>query len=171
MLTNLFSIFNPTGQSLAAKFWQSGNGGKGFSPVCSNKKKTGCRISKGVKGPCDGCPNQNYQPLSLDMFEAHMGGQGRYGVYPLGQDGFTPWVAVDLDNHKGGGKPKGRCPEDPGGFTHLRDPALCVQFQFRERVSFLFVFQGPGPGMEGPVINSDPYRTGRDPPRKQRRVL
>lgn len=106
MFGSLFSILNPTGQSLAAEFWQTAKG-KGFSPVCLNKfKRDICKISKGAPKPCDTCHSQAYQPLSEAMFSEHLAGRKRYGIYPLGQDGLTAWIAADLDNHDGKADPK-----------------------------------------------------------------
>ena len=102
----LLSIFNPTNLSLAAEFWQTGSR-KGFSPVCGNKFKEGiCKIAKDVVKPCDGCPGQDYKPLTAAMLNEHMEGKKRFGIYPLGQDGSTAWVAADLDNHDDKADPK-----------------------------------------------------------------
>ena len=105
LINGLLIIFNPIRSSLAAKFWQTGDQ-KGFSPVCGNKfHKRMCGISKGVKNPCDGCSGQDYKPLTAAMFNEHLNGKKRFGVYPLGQDGAVAWTAADLDNHNGRSAP------------------------------------------------------------------
>lgn len=103
----ILSIFNPTGKYLAAEYWKSKKG-KGVGPVCLNKfnNDAGCRIKPGAESPCDNCPTKSAVSLSIEMLQAHMEGRARYGIYPLGQDGLTAWVAADFDNHDGTADPK-----------------------------------------------------------------
>ncbi len=93
-------VWNPTGEAIAAQYWEN-ESGKGFSPVCKNKfnKGAGCRIGKGFKKPCQDCIAKSFQPLTVDIIQEHIAGKQRYGIYPLLRDDTTPWIAADMDAH------------------------------------------------------------------------
>lgn len=94
----ILATWNPPGNLFAAEYVASKND---FYPICKHKfdKKAGCRIEKGVKGPCQDCPSKEYVVLTLEHVRTHLSGKSRIGVYPLRGD-VIYWCAADLDGHK-----------------------------------------------------------------------
>lgn len=87
-----------------AKFWQGTNGKKGFSFVCENEFKAGCKKGK-TPNPCKGCPKRICTALTDDVLRYHLNGlssNGKkciLGTYPISLENMCKFVAVDLDDH------------------------------------------------------------------------
>jgi len=101
----ILRYWNPTGQAIASESFTNKQGKTNFAPVCSNKFKNGCKISKGSTKPCKKCTFKNLSPLTAAIVAEHVSGGSRKGIYPLLKDNATPWVAADLDNHDGKSDP------------------------------------------------------------------
>jgi len=98
LVKGIYNIWNPNNEALAAEFWQNNNR-KGFSPVCANKFKYGCRIGKNGKNPCSDCPIKEPVFVNEQILADHIIGKKRYGIYTPLKNDIVYWVAADIDGH------------------------------------------------------------------------
>jgi len=81
-------------EDVVPRYWESGNGRSGYSPLCRNEWKEGL-----CHKPCLTCMNPDYVPLSDALILKHFRGKHVLGVYPLLQDNSCNFVAADFDDH------------------------------------------------------------------------
>lgn len=97
------SLFIGREDVFALRWFNVKNETSGYSPVCSNKWKTGvCDIKK---YSCSSCPNKMPVSLSDNYIYNHLAGKDAYcrdviGLYPLIPGDSCKFLALDFDNHQ-----------------------------------------------------------------------
>jgi len=81
-------------EDVVPRYWESGNGRSGYSPLCRNEWEEGS-----CHKPCQTCVTPDYVPLSDSLVIDHFRGKHILGVYPLLQDNSCNFVAADFDDH------------------------------------------------------------------------
>ncbi len=75
--------------------WENRNGKTGYSPACGNEwHKVLCGKPK-VK--CGQCKNSQFLPVTDQVIHDHLSGKQTIGVYPILENGFCWFLAVDFD--------------------------------------------------------------------------
>jgi hypothetical protein len=76
--------WNPTGEALAAEFWQNKEGKVGFSPVCLNKFKSKeiCQLGQ-IERSCWDCTSEQHSTVTSELLNKHFKGKIRLGIYPM----------------------------------------------------------------------------------------
>jgi len=75
--------------------WENRKGKTGYSPACGNEwHKILCGKPK-VK--CGLCKNSQFLPVTDQVVHDHLAGKQTIGVYPILEDGFCCFLAVDFD--------------------------------------------------------------------------
>ncbi|VFS24878.1 TOTE conflict system archaeo-eukaryotic primase domain-containing protein [Klebsiella pneumoniae] len=76
--------------------WESKNSGKsGYSPACANEWQPGICGKPRIK--CSDCSHRQLIPVSDSVIYRHLAGEHTIGVYPLLEDDFCYFLAVDFD--------------------------------------------------------------------------
>ncbi len=76
--------------------WESKNSGKsGYSPACANEWQPGICGKPRIK--CSDCSHRQLIPVSDPVIYRHLAGEHTIGVYPLLEDDFCYFLAVDFD--------------------------------------------------------------------------
>jgi len=76
--------------------WESKTSGKaGYSPACANEWQPGICGKPRIK--CGDCSHRQLIPVSDPVFYRHLAGEHTIGVYPLLEDDFCYFLAVDFD--------------------------------------------------------------------------
>ena len=76
--------------------WESKNSGKsGYSPACANEWQPGICGKPRIK--CSDCSHRRLIPVSYPVIYRHLAGEHTIGVYPLLEDDFCYFLAVDFD--------------------------------------------------------------------------
>ena len=75
--------------------WESAKGTSGYSPACGNEWKPGICHKPHVK--CGECSKRQLLPVTNQVIYDHLAGKKTIGVYPLMQDDYCYFLAVDFD--------------------------------------------------------------------------
>lgn len=76
--------------------WESKTSGKsGYSPACANEWQPGICGKPRIK--CGDCTHRQLIPVSDPIIYRHLAGEHTIGVYPLLEDDFCYFLAVDFD--------------------------------------------------------------------------
>lgn len=91
LLQNLFKARS----DVYALRWESGTGGKGYTPACALEwQKPFCQKPV-IK--CSQCQHRKLLPLTDNEFKEHLDGKKTIGIYPLLQDDICSFLAIDFD--------------------------------------------------------------------------
>jgi hypothetical protein len=94
-----------------ARRFQRKDESSGYSPVCANQFNASfCPMSSKVKGKanCITCVHQDFSPITIKDFEAHLRGSDErccdvLGAYPMDGDDFCSFIIADFDGKKKAG--------------------------------------------------------------------
>jgi len=78
--------------------WESAKGKSGYSPACGNEWKPGVCHKPRVK--CGECSKRQLLPVSDDVIFNHLSGKQTIGIYPLLNDDYCCFLAVDFDKQE-----------------------------------------------------------------------
>ncbi|MCL2883181.1 MAG: hypothetical protein FWF30_01760, partial [Coriobacteriia bacterium] len=87
------------------------DGSAGYSPVCANQFDSSfCPKNPKVEGKanCISCSHQDFSPLSIEAFEAHLKGNDDLcrdvlGAYPIDGNDLCSFIVADFDGKKKAG--------------------------------------------------------------------